>query len=163
MFSSKVIGITKITRCTWTNMNNVQMLLTNSMRFSTSSIKDRYYTDKHEWIDVNNKIGTVGISHYAQDALGDVVYAELPAVGTEVKIKDECGALESVKAASELYSPVSGKVVEINSLVETKPALINQSCYKDGWLFKLELSSEEEISNLMNEEQYGEFIKQDHS
>ncbi|KAF0720067.1 Glycine cleavage system H protein, partial [Aphis craccivora] len=76
---------------------------------------------------------------------------------------DECGALESVKAASELYSPASGKVVEINSQVETRPALINQSCYENGWLFKLELSSLEEIQNLMNEEQYAEFIKQDHS
>jgi len=164
MFSTKIIGFTKVTKCLWTNTNNAPRLSANLMRFSTSGVnKDRYYTNKHEWIDVNNKIGTVGISHYAQDALGDVVYAELPAIGTEVKIKDECGALESVKAASELYSPVSGKVIEINSQVETRPALINQSCYENGWLFKLELSSPEEISNLMNEEQYAEFIKRDHS
>ncbi|VVC43386.1 Glycine cleavage system H-protein/Simiate,Glycine cleavage system H-protein [Cinara cedri] len=166
MFSSKMIKITKLSKYFHINSNNSQWLslVTNTMRFSTSNIlKDRYYTDKHEWIDVKDKIGTVGISHYAQEALGDVVYAELPAIGTEVKIKDECGALESVKAASELYSPASGKIVEINSKIETSPALINQSCYENGWLFKLELSSIEEVQNLMNEEQYTEFIKQDHN
>ncbi|XP_025199427.1 uncharacterized protein LOC112597547 [Melanaphis sacchari] len=158
-----MIRIVKVTNRILGNANHAQGLLSNVLRFSTSHVKDRYYTDKHEWIDVKDNIGTIGISDYAQDALGDVVYAELPAVGTEVKIKDECGALESVKAASELYSPASGKVVEINSQVETKPALINQSCYENGWLFKLELSSLDEVQNLMNEEQYAEFIKQDHS
>jgi len=158
-----MIKIIKVTNQIWRNANHAQRLSASVLRFSTSQVKDRYYTDKHEWIDVKDNIGTIGISDYAQDALGDVVYAELPAVGTEVKIKDECGALESVKAASELYSPASGKVVEINSQVESKPALINQSCYENGWLFKLELSSLEEITNLMNEEQYAEFIKQDHS
>jgi len=163
MFSTKIIGAGRVTKFLWKNTNNALRLSANVMRFSTSDVKGRYYTEKHEWIDVVDKIGTVGISHYAQEALGDVVYAELPTIGTEVKIKDECGALESVKAASELYSPVSGKVVEINTQVETKPALINQSCYENGWLFKLELSSPEEIPNLMNEEQYAEFLKQDHS
>lgn len=158
-----MIRIIKVTNCIWRNANHTQRLSASALRFSTSNVKDRYYTEKHEWIDVKNNIGTIGISDYAQEALGDVVYAELPSVGTEVKIKDECGALESVKAASELYSPASGKVVEINSQLETRPALINQSCYENGWLFKLELSSLEEIPNLMNEEQYAEFIKQDHS
>ncbi|XP_060860735.1 glycine cleavage system H protein, mitochondrial [Metopolophium dirhodum] len=158
-----MIRIIKVTNRIWGNVNHAQRLSSNVLRFSISAVKDRYYTDKHEWIDVKDNIGTIGISDYAQDALGDVVYAELPAVGTEVKIKDECGALESVKAASELYSPASGKVIEINSQVETRPALINQSCYENGWLFKLELSSLEEIPNLMNEEQYAEFIKHDHS
>ncbi|KAL5244978.1 hypothetical protein ACI65C_012388 [Semiaphis heraclei] len=158
-----MIRIIKVTNRIWGNVNNAQRLSASVLRFSTSVVKDRYYTDKHEWIDVKDNIGTIGISDYAQDALGDVVYAELPSVGTEVKIKDECGALESVKAASELYSPASGKVVEINSQVETRPALINQSCYENGWLFKLELSSMEEISKLMNEDQYAEFIKQDHN
>lgn len=119
----------------------------------------RKYTDKHEWIQMNGKVGTVGISHYAQDALGDVVYAQLPDVGQDVTQKEECGALESVKAASELYSPVTGKVVEKNTAVEDKPGLINMSCYEKGWLFKVELSKPEEVDGLMDEDKYQQFLK----
>ncbi|XP_050432423.1 glycine cleavage system H protein, mitochondrial [Adelges cooleyi] len=165
MLSTKFVKIGLLSRCAAiSRMQSSLMLSTNLMRFSTSNIlNDRQYTEKHEWIEVKDNVGTVGISHYAQDALGDVVYAELPTVGTEVKVKDECGALESVKAASELYSPVSGKVVDVNSSLETRPALINQSCYNDGWLFKLQLSSPDELTNLMTEEQYTEFLKKNHS
>lgn len=92
----------------------------------------RKYTDKHEWVSVEGKIGTIGISKYAQEALGDIVYAQLPEIGTDLAQKDECGALESVKAASEVYSPVSGKVTEKNTAVEETPALINTSCYDEG-------------------------------
>ena len=129
--------------------------------FSTSRLiyAGRKYTDKHEWIQLEGKVGTVGISHYAQDALGDVVYAQLPDVGQEVKKTEECGALESVKAASELYSPVSGKVVEKNAAVEEKPGLINMSCYEKGWLFKVQLSQPEEVDELMDEDQYQQFLK----
>ncbi|XP_015121712.1 uncharacterized protein LOC107044368 [Diachasma alloeum] len=122
---------------------------------------ERWFTEKHEWVEVNGKIGTVGISDYAQDALGDVVYAQLPDVGTEVKQDEEVGALESVKAASEVISPVSGKVVEKNEAVENKPGLINTSCYTEGWLFKIELSTPNEIAKLMNEKSYEEFLKSD--
>nr|XP_023012191.1 glycine cleavage system H protein, mitochondrial [Leptinotarsa decemlineata] len=134
--------------------------------FNTSNcaFAERLYTDKHEWIEVNDKIATVGISQYAQEALGDVVYAQLPDVNTELKQKDECGALESVKAASEIYSPISGKVVEKNVGVEDTPSLINTSCYDKGWLFKVQLDNETELSKLMSEVQYTEFLKteQDH-
>lgn len=92
----------------------------------------RKYTDKHEWVTVADGVGTVGISNYAQEALGDIVYAQLPEPGAELAQKDECGALESVKAASELYSPVSGTVVEKNEKVEETPSLINTSCYDQG-------------------------------
>ncbi|XP_032666890.1 glycine cleavage system H protein [Odontomachus brunneus] len=119
---------------------------------------ERWYTDKHEWITVDGKVGTVGISNYAQEALGDVVYAQLPDVGSVIKKGEECGALESVKAASELISPVSGKVIEKNELIESKPSLINTSCYKDGWLFKVELSELDEVKSLMNEESYNKFL-----
>lgn len=85
-------------------------------------------------MSVVDGVGTVGISNYAQEALGDIVYAQLPDVNTELAQKDECGALESVKAASELYSPVSGKVTEKNAKVEETPSLINTSCYKEGKL-----------------------------
>ncbi|XP_051175465.1 glycine cleavage system H protein, mitochondrial [Leptopilina boulardi] len=122
---------------------------------------ERKYTNKHEWVELNGKIGVVGISNYAQDSLGDVVYAQLPDVGSFIKKEDECGALESVKAASEIISPVSGKVIEKNEAVENKPSLINSSCYEDGWLFKIELDNPEELQSLMDENSYNEFLKSD--
>ncbi|KAK0078543.1 hypothetical protein PV326_009287, partial [Microctonus aethiopoides] len=122
---------------------------------------ERWFTEKHEWIEVNGKIGTVGISNYAQDALGDVVYAQLPDVGSSIKKEEEVGALESVKAASEIISPISGTVVEKNEAVENKPGLINTSCYKDGWLFKVEIANLEEVKSLMNEKSYEDFLKTD--
>ncbi|KAF2906078.1 hypothetical protein ILUMI_00105 [Ignelater luminosus] len=129
---------------------------------SRCNLAERFYTDKHEWVQVEGKIGVIGISQYAQEALGDVVYAQLPDVDTQLKQKDECGALESVKAASELFSPVSGRVIEKNTEVEDSPSLINTSCYEKGWLFKVELTNKKEISALMNEAQYTEFLKSDH-
>ncbi|PSN41179.1 hypothetical protein C0J52_16103 [Blattella germanica] len=105
---------------------------TRTITTSLTSYAERLFTDKHEWVLVDGKMGTVGISHYAQDALGDVVYAQLPDVGMEVVKKDECGALESVKAASELFCPVSGTITEKNTNVEDTPGLINQSCYEKG-------------------------------
>ncbi|GAA6094556.1 glycine cleavage system protein H (aminomethyl carrier), b, partial [Tachysurus ichikawai] len=90
------------------------------------------FTDKHEWVRADGDVGTVGISAYAQEALGDVVYCGLPEVGTQLQAMDEFGVLESVKAASELFSPLSGKVTEINTeLIET-PGLVNSSCYERG-------------------------------
>nr|BAN21240.1 glycine cleavage system h protein [Riptortus pedestris] len=121
--------------------------------------KNRLYSDKHEWVQVDGNVGIVGISHHAQEALGDVVYAQLPDIGTEVSQHDEVGALESVKAASEVYSPVSGKVTEKNTSVEDSPSLINKSCYEKGWLFKICLSNPEELKSLMSEAKYEEFLK----
>lgn len=121
----------------------------------------RKYSDRHEWVVVHKGIGTVGISNYAQESLGDVVFAQLPDPGTKLKAGDECGALESVKAASEIYSPVSGTVAEKNKDVENKPGLINSSCYEQGWLFKLELSDLEELDKLMSEKEYETFLKTD--
>ncbi|KAJ8924622.1 hypothetical protein NQ315_000772 [Exocentrus adspersus] len=137
-----------------TNKINPKYVHTSSGAFAA-----RVFTEKHEWVEVSDKIGTVGISQYAQEALGDVVYAQLPDVDTIVKQNDECGALESVKAASEIYSPVSGKVVEKNVQVENTPSLINTSCYNDGWLFKVELSNASEIQSLMTEDKYKEYLK----
>lgn len=119
----------------------------------------RKYTAKHEWVRVEGEIGVVGISNYAQEALGDVVYAQLPDVGAVIAQGDECGALESVKAASEVYSPVSGTVTEKNAEVEDKPGLINTSCYDQGWLYKVKLSKPDEVENLLSEEKYEEFLK----
>ncbi|XP_063838154.1 glycine cleavage system H protein-like [Ostrinia nubilalis] len=128
--------------------------------YSTEN-KARYYTKKHEWVSVSDNIGTVGISSYAQDALGEVVFAQLPEVGREVAAGDECGALESVKAASEVYTPVSGVVTEKNDNVESTPSLINKSCYEEGWLFRVKLSKPEELRQLLDQAAYDQHL-QDH-
>lgn len=122
---------------------------------------ERLYTEKHEWITIDGKIGVVGISNYAQEALGDVVYAQLPEVGVSIEKEAECGALESVKAVSELFSPISGKIIEKNEEVEKTPSLVNTSCYEKGWLFKVELTNPDELKNLMNEEAYNTYLKSD--
>ncbi|XP_006860203.1 PREDICTED: glycine cleavage system H protein, mitochondrial [Chrysochloris asiatica] len=132
----------------------VRMLRTGNAQFSV-----RKFTDKHEWITADDGIGTVGISNFAQEALGDVVYCSLPEVGTKLNKQDEFGALESVKAASELYSPLSGEVTEINDALTENPGLINKSCYEDGWLIKMTLSNPSELDELMSEEAYEKYIK----
>ncbi|KAM8860730.1 glycine cleavage system H protein, mitochondrial-like [Synchiropus splendidus] len=130
--------------------------LATSCRFS-AALK---FTDKHEWVRVEDDgLGTVGISNFAQEALGDVVYCGLPEVGTQLAQQDEFGALESVKAASELYSPLTGEVVEINTLLEDKPGLVNKSCYKDGWLMKMTIANPAELDSLMDEAAYERYIR----
>ncbi|XP_009957238.1 PREDICTED: glycine cleavage system H protein, mitochondrial [Leptosomus discolor] len=119
----------------------------------------RKFTDKHEWISVENGIGTVGISNFAQEALGDVVYCSLPEIGTKLSKHDEFGALESVKAASELYSPLSGEVTEINAALADNPGLVNKSCYQDGWLIKMTVENPAELDELMSEDAYEKYIK----
>jgi len=125
---------------------------------TSASLQAKYFTPKHEWVEVEDNIGTVGVSQYAADALGDIVYAQLPEVGDEVESGGEIGALESVKAASEVFSPVSGKVTAKNDNVEDGPVLINQSPEANGWLIKLQLSNPDEVSSLMNEADYKTFL-----
>ncbi|XP_059960996.1 glycine cleavage system H protein, mitochondrial-like [Mesoplodon densirostris] len=117
------------------------------------------FTDKHEWVTTENRVGTVGISNFAQEALGDVVYCSLPEVGTKLNKQEEFGALESVKAASERYSPLSGEVTEINEALAENAGLVNKSCYEDGWLIKMTLSNPSELDELMSEEAYEKYIK----
>uniref|UniRef100_A0A8D0GTC3 Glycine cleavage system H protein n=1 Tax=Sphenodon punctatus TaxID=8508 RepID=A0A8D0GTC3_SPHPU len=119
----------------------------------------RKFTDKHEWISVENGIGTVGISNFAQEALGDVVYCSLPEVGTKLNKQDEFGALESVKAASELYSPLTGEVTEVNTALADNPGLVNKSCYEDGWLMKMTVDNPSELDELMSEDAYEKYVK----
>ncbi|CAO1301711.1 unnamed protein product [Diamesa hyperborea] len=145
-------------------INPIKSQFTNSLRCFSVSLADnsaRKYTNKHEWVMIEGNIGTVGISNYAQEALGDVVYAQLPDIGTHFTQKDECGALESVKAASEIYSPVSGDITEKNTLVEDTPGLVNTSCYDKGWLFKIKLTKPVEMEDLLDEAAYEEFLKSD--
>lgn len=138
-------------------LNNLS--LTQLKRAYSSII--RKYTIQHEWVQVDNEIATIGITNHAQEALGDVVFAQLPEPNTELKALDECGAVESVKAASEIYSPVSGVVVEKNKAVEDNPGLINSSCYEKGWLYKLKLINLTELTGLMSENEYEEFLRTD--
>ncbi|KAI7802513.1 glycine cleavage system protein H (aminomethyl carrier), a [Triplophysa rosa] len=117
------------------------------------------FTDKHEWVRVESGVATVGISNFAQEALGDVVYCGLPEIGTKLSQSDEFGALESVKAASELYSPLTGEVTEVNDALADNPGLVNKSCYKDGWLMKMSVSVPEELDALLDEAAYERYIK----
>ncbi|KAE8297042.1 Glycine cleavage system H protein, mitochondrial [Larimichthys crocea] len=109
------------------------------------------FTDKHEWVRVEGGIGTVGISNYAQEALGDVVYCGLPEVGQRLEQLEDFGALESVKAASELYSPLTGEVTEVNTDLTENPALVNKACYAEGWLIKMTIEKPEELDGLMDQ------------
>ncbi|KFM63973.1 hypothetical protein X975_20588, partial [Stegodyphus mimosarum] len=125
-------------------------------------LSNRRYAEKHEWIVTDGKIGTVGVSHYAQEALGDVVYVQLPDIGQTVEKDGEAGVVESVKAVNELYSPVSGTITEVNEKLTEKPSLINESCYDEGWVFKIELSDLKELDTLMDEESYEKYLKSIH-
>jgi glycine cleavage system H protein len=116
------------------------------------------YTEEHEWIRVENGVGTVGISAYAQEQLGDVVYVELPEIGRKVEKGKEMAVVESVKAASEVYAPVSGEVVEVNELLSGDPAKINADALGEGWFVKLRISDPKELEGLMDEAAYRKFV-----
>ena len=118
----------------------------------------RYFTEDHEWVDVDGDIGTVGISEYAQSQLGDIVFVDVPEEGKEVAKGDEAAVVESVKAASDVYAPVSGTVLEGNAALGDNPGLVNEEPEGDGWFFKLTLSDPEELSGLMDETAYAAFV-----
>jgi len=118
----------------------------------------RYFTQEHEWIDVSGDLATVGITDYAQEQLGDIVFVELPDEGKTFDQGDAAAVLESVKAASDVYAPVSGEVVEANSALEDEPALVNSDPEEDGWFFKLRLTDASELDTLMDETAYKEFV-----
>ena len=121
-------------------------------------IEGLYYTESHEYVKVEGEYGYVGITDYAQHQLGNVVYVDLPEVDDEVTAGDDCGAVESVKAASDLVSPVSGVVVEVNEALEDDPALINKDAF-ENWIIKVKLSDMVELDGLMNASQYEEICK----
>lgn len=118
----------------------------------------RYFTEDHEWVDVDGDIGTVGITDYAQGQLGDIVFVEVPEEGKEVAKGDEAAVVESVKAASDVYSPVSGTVIEGNPELADNPALVNEDADGEGWFFKLTLSDPDELKDLMDEAKYEAFV-----
>ncbi|CAN5497428.1 glycine cleavage system protein GcvH [soil metagenome] len=118
----------------------------------------RYYTEDHEWIDVDGDIGTVGISEYAQGQLGDIVFVDVPDEGKTLSKGDEAAVVESVKAASDVYSPVSGTVIEGNDALADEPGLVNSDPEEDGWVCKLTLSDPDELDALMDETAYATFV-----
>lgn len=118
----------------------------------------RYFTQDHEWIEVDGDVATVGITEYAQGQLGDIVFVEVPEEGREFSKGDDAAVVESVKAASDVYAPVSGTVVEGNSALEDNPALVNEDPEGDGWFFKLTLTDAGELDGLMNDSAYAAFV-----
>jgi glycine cleavage system H protein len=118
-----------------------------------------YFTREHEWIRVDGDVATVGISDHAQQALGDIVFAEVPAAGKQLAKGAEAAVVESVKAASDVYAPVGGEVIESNAAVADDPALINRDPEGDGWFFKLKLSDASELNGLIDEAAYREWVK----
>ena len=122
---------------------------------------DLRYTKEHEWIRLDDGIGTVGITDYAQDQLGDIVYVNLPSPGKQLTKLAAFGEIESVKAVSELYSPVTGEVVKANQALTDSPQLINESPYDEGWLMKVRLADDSELGKLLTAEQYGDYLQRE--
>jgi len=119
------------------------------------------YTESHEWVHVDGDIGTIGITDHAQKQLGEIVYLELPEVGHVFNADEEFGTVESVKAVSELYVPVSGEVVEINKAAVGEPGIINDDPFGDGWLIKVKLSTDEDVARLMTADSYAKYVSEE--
>jgi len=117
------------------------------------------YSKSHEWIHVEGDIATCGLSQYAQQEVGDIVFIELPKAGDKLEKGKQCAVIESVKAASDFYSPLSGEVTEVNEKLTDDPALVNKSANDEGWLFKLKISNPDEVNDCMDFSAYNEFIK----
>lgn len=119
----------------------------------------RYFSEDHEWIEVDGQTGTVGITDYAQCQLGDITFVELPAAGSAVKKGDAAAVVDSVKAASDVYSPVSGTVSDVNGALEGEPELVNSDAELSGWLFRVTLADSGELAALMDRAAYDEYVK----
>jgi glycine cleavage system H protein len=122
-------------------------------------IEHYLYTKEHEWINIEDNIGTIGITDYAQSALGDITFVELPQQDLDVEQFEEFVSVESVKAASDIFSPMSGRVIEVNDKLEDNPGTVNKYCYTKGWMVKIEISSMDETSNLMTAEEYENYLE----
>ena len=122
-------------------------------------MSERKFTEDHEWIAMQGDIGTVGITDYAQEQLGDVVFVELPEVGAELSKGDEAAVIESVKAAAEVYAPIDGEVSEVNTALNDDPSLVNSDAEGDGWFLKIRVEDTSALDDLMDSEAYGEFVE----
>lgn len=118
-----------------------------------------YFTKEHEWVKVKEGIGAIGISDHAAHELGDITFVELPKIGKTVKQFEVLAAIESVKAASDIFSPLSGTVVKINQALEDAPEIVNESAEDAGWMVWIEIADQSELKNLMTQEQYGDYLK----
>jgi len=118
-----------------------------------------YFSKEHEWVKVEGGVGTVGISDHAAHELGDITFVELPTVGSVVKQFGILGSIESVKAASDIFAPLSGKVVKVNDALELTPEAVNESAESAGWMAEIEIADEAELKNLMTQEQYDDYLK----
>ena len=117
------------------------------------------YTKEHEWAKIEDDIATIGITDYAQGMLGEITFVELPPIDKEFRSREGLAVVESSKAASDVYSPVTGKTIDVNSELESKPELINEDCYEAGWICKLEITDSKPMEDLMEAEQYEEYLK----
>ena len=120
---------------------------------------DRKYTKTHEWVKVEDDVAVVGITDYAQESLGDITFVELPTAGDVMEQGEECGVIESVKAASDIYTPIGGEIAEVNTALEDKPEAINGSPYDHGWIFKIRNFDEFQVHNLMDADQYDALLE----
>ncbi len=118
------------------------------------------YTREHEWIKMEGNTGRVGITHYAQDQLGDVVFVELPKKGRQLRQMESFGVVESVKAVSDLYCPVGGEIVEVNSELERKPEMVNADPYGAGWMLEVKITQAKDLDNLLSASEYSAYLKQ---
>ena len=117
------------------------------------------YTDDHEWVSINDGVATVGITDFAQSELGDIIFVEFPDTGISVNQKETSGTLEAVKTVADIYSPVTGEIIEINENLESKPELINEDPYKNGWILKIKMTNLEEFDGLLSNKDYEKLIK----
>ena len=115
---------------------------------------EKKYTKEHEWVEVDGDTATVGITNHAQESLGDIVFIDLPTVGKEVKSNEELCVIESVKAASDIYAPIDGEVIEINNNLNDDASIVNQDPEKDGWIFKMKIADPNQYNNLMSLDEY---------
>lgn len=121
---------------------------------------DLKYAESHEWAKViDDNIIEVGISDYAQESLGDVVFVELPEVGMQVSVKGECCSVESVKAASDIYAPVAGEIIEVNEALEDSPELLNESPFEEGWMFRIKVVNHDDLNDLLDAQEYQESLE----
>ena len=121
-------------------------------------IEGLYYTEEHEWARIEGDIATIGITDHAQELLGEITFVELPIVDKEIQQKDELGVVESSKAASDVYAPVTGKVTKVNSELESAPEKINEDCYNTGWICTIQITDKSTIDNMMDAKQYEAYL-----
>ena len=124
-------------------------------------MSEKKYSKDHEWIDINGEIATIGITNHAQESLGDIVYIELPEIGKKVNAGGEVSVIESVKAASDIYTPLEGEIIEVNENLKDNAAIVNQDPENTGWIFKLKITANSDSENLMTLSEYENFLKEE--